>query len=383
MPTIHGDGADARRVPEPTLTVGAVARRLGVAASTLRTWDRRYGLGPSRHIAGAHRRYSAEDVARLVIMRRLTMDGVPPAEAARIAVTQAVAPEGPGQRYATVRPLSRRLPPPAVPGHDSVPGHDPVPGHDLVPGEGRPPVVPGGVRLPIVPTEDAGRWPPTARMWTGARLGGQGGGRVVALPEGSPAARGLARAAMALDTQEVTRLLREATRNEGVVSTWDLLVTPVLTALGQRWRATGEGIEVEHAFSEAVLGVLRGWSCSVHSPRNVRPVLLACPEGDQHVLPLFALAAALAEDRVGCRMLGAGMPSSCLLAAVRRSGPAVVFLHARMPVDDIEILRDIPRQRPVPRVMVGGRGWDPDLLPRCARLVSTLGEAVDEVTAAL
>src|SRR5699024_777713 len=29
------------------LTVAAVAARLGVAASTLRTWDRRYGLGPS------------------------------------------------------------------------------------------------------------------------------------------------------------------------------------------------------------------------------------------------------------------------------------------------------------------------------------------------
>src|SRR5690606_32988819 len=28
------------------LTVAGVARTLGVAASTLRTWDRRYGLGP-------------------------------------------------------------------------------------------------------------------------------------------------------------------------------------------------------------------------------------------------------------------------------------------------------------------------------------------------
>jgi DNA-binding transcriptional MerR regulator len=42
----------------PRLSVAAVARRLGVAPATLRTWDRRYGLGPSEHEAGAHRRYT-------------------------------------------------------------------------------------------------------------------------------------------------------------------------------------------------------------------------------------------------------------------------------------------------------------------------------------
>ncbi|UFU02348.1 MerR family transcriptional regulator [Ruania suaedae] len=67
------------------LTVAAVAERLGVAASTLRTWERRYGLGPSMRTAGRHRRYSAEDVDRLEAMRRLTRDGVAPADAARVA----------------------------------------------------------------------------------------------------------------------------------------------------------------------------------------------------------------------------------------------------------------------------------------------------------
>lgn len=70
----------------PALAVAAVAKRLGVAPATLRTWDRRYGLGPSEHAAGAHRRYSAADVERLLVMRRLTLDGVAPGEAARIAL---------------------------------------------------------------------------------------------------------------------------------------------------------------------------------------------------------------------------------------------------------------------------------------------------------
>lgn len=76
----------ARAAPRaPALTVAAVAARLGVAPATLRTWDRRYGLGPSARMAGSHRRYGGADLARLLIMRRLTLDGVAPAEAARIA----------------------------------------------------------------------------------------------------------------------------------------------------------------------------------------------------------------------------------------------------------------------------------------------------------
>jgi DNA-binding transcriptional MerR regulator len=71
---------------EVTYTVAAVARRLGVAPATLRTWDRRYGLGPSAHEAGLHRRYSAADLARLEIMRRLVNQGTPAQSAANAAL---------------------------------------------------------------------------------------------------------------------------------------------------------------------------------------------------------------------------------------------------------------------------------------------------------
>lgn len=67
------------------LTVAALARQIGVAPATLRTWDRRYGLGPTEHIEGSHRRYSRADVARLVMMRRLITTGVAPSDAAQRA----------------------------------------------------------------------------------------------------------------------------------------------------------------------------------------------------------------------------------------------------------------------------------------------------------
>lgn len=71
---------------KPGVAVAVVAKRLGVAPATLRTWDRRYGLGPSERSAGSHRRYTRDDVLRLMVMRRLTLEGIAPADAAKAAL---------------------------------------------------------------------------------------------------------------------------------------------------------------------------------------------------------------------------------------------------------------------------------------------------------
>ncbi|WP_211294270.1 MerR family transcriptional regulator [Lentzea kentuckyensis] len=63
-------------------SAGAVARMLGISPTTLRTWDRRYGLGPSTRQEGKHRRYNDDDLGRLKRMLELTGSGVSPASAA-------------------------------------------------------------------------------------------------------------------------------------------------------------------------------------------------------------------------------------------------------------------------------------------------------------
>src|SRR5829696_7427910 len=272
--------------PDARLTVAAVARRLGVAPATLRTWDRRYGLGPTLHTAGAHRRYSRSDVARLEAMRRLVLDGVPPADAARIAVERAT--PGPDGWDGPDRPR------PAPPGRVHRPG-DP----DLAP-------------VPAAPTPITGR----------------PGGRVLALPGASAELRGLARAAMALDVRSVRTALERAVSELGVVPAWEDVISPVLVAIGERWAATGEGVEVEHLLAETVTGVLRGFS-NAPEPRNGRPVLLACTPGELHSLPLSALAAALSERGIGVRLLGGSLPARALTAAVRRTGPAALLVWAQ------------------------------------------------------
>ena len=70
-----------------TWGVGAVSDRLGVTASTLRTWERRYGVGPSFRTQGGHRRYTDRDIDRVELMRRLVGRGVSAQDAARVART--------------------------------------------------------------------------------------------------------------------------------------------------------------------------------------------------------------------------------------------------------------------------------------------------------
>jgi MerR family transcriptional regulator, light-induced transcriptional regulator len=68
---------------EPAWTAGQVARHLGIAESTLRSWHRRYGIGPHGSEPGRYRRYSEADVARLQRMLDLINLGMLASEAAQ------------------------------------------------------------------------------------------------------------------------------------------------------------------------------------------------------------------------------------------------------------------------------------------------------------
>lgn len=78
----------AHTVNDIPLTVAAAAQVVGVSPSTLRTWDRRYGLSPSARTVGAHRRYTALDIARLERMCELIAKGVSACDAAHIVTTE-------------------------------------------------------------------------------------------------------------------------------------------------------------------------------------------------------------------------------------------------------------------------------------------------------
>lgn len=315
----EGPGGPGPDLPDAPLTVSAVAHRLGVAPATLRTWDRRYGLGPTEHAAGAHRRYSPRDVARLQTMRRLTLHGVPPAAAAQAALE--------------VEPLV-------------------------------------GARERPLPDRET-------------RLQAQpGGGRVLRMPGAEAAVRGLGRAAMALDATAVTEAVRAELARRGVTETWDEVLRPVLAAVGARWAATGQGVEVEHLLSDCVTTALR--EVATTQQEGPRPVLLACAPDDQHALPLHVLGAALAERGHASRTLGAAMPADALAAAVRRTGPAALFLWSQLSTTaDPTVLDRLPTTRPATALVVGGPGWIGAELPARVTRADDLKSAVALVEQAL
>ena len=301
----------------PQLSVAAVARKLGIAPATLRTWDRRYGIGPAHHAPGEHRRYSADDVARLELMRDALLHGATPAAAAR---------------YALSTPLPHSDPPP-IPDTDET-------------------TLPTGRGGPGLPLPDAG--------WH---------------------ARGLARAATALDADAVRRLLNESIAAVGAQITWDLTVRPVLVAIAQRWADTGTGIEIEHLLSDCVTAVFSALAASTPTT-TARPVLLAGMAGDQHQLPIVVLTATLAQRGVTCRSLGTDLPADALVAAIRRTAPAALLLWSQLAdTADPDLLMSLPRTRPGFRIFIGGPGWaDVAVGPRVVRL-SSLQEATDAISA--
>ncbi|MFD7625962.1 MerR family transcriptional regulator [Streptomyces sp. NPDC059851] len=264
--------------PTAGLSTGAVARRLGVSPTTVRSWERRYAIGPAHREDGRHRRWTPQDIARLELMCRLTAQGVPPAEAARTA--RAGAPGAPGA-------------------------------------SGR-------------PAQAAAAGPPATQP-PGAPLPAPGGGPGGLLPLGPvrPECRGLSRAAVRLDAPAVADRLEAALAEHGLVTAWEEVIAPALHAVGRKWATAGERyVEVEHLLSWHVSGVLHRIRPQPAPPRTP-PVLLACVPGEQHTLPIEALTAALGERGVPTRMFGAALPADALHDAVRRTGPRAVVLWAQ------------------------------------------------------
>ncbi|MEU6912786.1 MerR family transcriptional regulator [Streptomyces olindensis] len=284
------------------LTTGEVARRLGVAPTTVRSWDRRYGLGPEAHAGGRHRRWAAADVARLERMCALTATGIPPAEAARTVLGE-TDPKTDPKKGAKTGPEAgtKTAPETGTKEHTEADPRAASAGPDAA--------------VPPRPSVPARR----SRAGSGLNLG-----------DVRQECKGIARAALRLDAAALDELLRDAIDEHGLVAAWTEVIMPTLQAVGRKWESSGEKyVEVEHFLSWHVSGALRRGAPSAVAGRTGAVTVLACVPGENHTLPLEVLAAALAERGLPVRMFGGALPVESLVTAVRRTGPAAVALWAQ------------------------------------------------------
>lgn len=304
----------------PVWTVGAVARRLGMAPSTLRTWSLRYGIGPEGHLPGQHRRYSADDVAELDTIRRFVEQGVVLAAAAAMAH---------GERHTA---------PSATTARDRGPG-----------------------------------------IGTGTGIGAP----LSTQPFSTLDLSRLVAAARRLDSSEATALVAQALAGHGVVTTWDTLCRPALTALcgaGPDPETTaaavpsGDCVDAELVLQWAVATSLRRVPTVPPLPGG-RPVLMACAESEHHTLALEALNAALLERGIDVRMLGPSVPDSAVLAAARTLQPATVVVWAQTPATAApELLHALSAATAT--VIAAGPGWDHTVLQPAITRADTLPDAL-------
>ena len=317
----------------PALAVAAVAKRLGVAPATLRTWDRRYGLGPSEHTAGSHRRYTADDVARLVIMRRLTLDGVAPVDAARAALDA---------DEAELALESGRLEQSARDGGDSSgAGVEDEPSGET-PG--------GGLRL--LRAVPRGEDDEPVRVGTARAAGVSDVSDVVD-------------AAISFDQKRCDKLLRIAPGTDPS-QWWSILVEPALHRIAERTFLASPGEMPEVVFSNATLAALREYTQQSeaalvagggpppnHPSRMRRIVLIFAAPGEQVPLAAHALAAALGAQGAMARIVtgSATMHRSLELVAMVR--PAAVAVVTTQPRPDLDVVRTVHEANPDLPIFVG------------------------------
>jgi hypothetical protein len=175
----------------------------GSLPPTLRTWDRRYGIGPTDHTPDGTALLPPTTLPALDLMHRALIRGVTPADAA------AHSPR-------------RTAGPPSTPHDRHRPPTGPIP--DAGPCTG------GHSR----PAPDTGNSNPQARGGAnGSRA--RTGGTAFAPARCGRRARALGRLALALDADPLRGLLADSIAETGVQATWDDVIRPVLAA----WRSAG------------------------------------------------------------------------------------------------------------------------------------------------
>jgi len=250
-------------------SIRVVSNRTGIAADTLRMWERRYGFPRPARRPGGSRVYSEEDVARLHLVARAVSAGFRPSEVVSL--------------------------PPA----------------DLT-------------RLVQASAADA---PRRAALTNGARAGGG------AQAGPAPSLEAMIEALRADDITGVRSLLRAAAVSLGPRKFVTEIAHPLAVRVGELWAGGFLEVRHEHLASACLTSQLHLLLGALEDGDRSPSVLLATLPGEPHLLGLDMVAVYLAANLAAPHVLGADTPPAQIVEAVRAFDVDAVGLSISLAAD--------------------------------------------------
>jgi DNA-binding transcriptional MerR regulator len=304
------EGPDLERYSDvPLYNTKAVAQQTGIAAPTLRAWERRYMILSPERADNDYRLYTERDIAII----RWLKDHVD----AGMSISQAIA-------------LFRHL----------VEEHQQPHRQDAPPGSASPSRV-------MVSTPSIGEHEPIA--------------------EGNVQER-LLKAFNELDEATASQLMTSMLAIYSVEQVCTELITPALWEIGQRWERGLITVTTEHFASAFFHGLLTNL-LHVTPTSHLNPLVIACcAPGEVHELALLMLSLLLRRAGIRVAYLGQNIETESLLQTVRQLSPVLIcvsvtlipFLEAVIELG--QKVQELPPPRPI--LIFGGQVFKqhPDLM---------------------
>lgn len=165
-------------------------------------------------------------------------------------------------------------------------------------------------------------------------------------------------AALQLSAQKLdAELIHLSWASEPIVL-YERILEPLLVEVGERWERGELSVAVEHFLSERVENLLRASLRAMGRPGD-ELALLACVEGEHHVLGLLGLALKMGQLGIRTEILGANTPPSAVEHAVRALSPSFVGLSCSIvPLSPQRMVDGYARACGKTRWMMGGSALD-------------------------
>ena len=245
-----------------TYNLKAVLKETGIAADTLRAWERRYGIPMPERTPGGHRLYSQRDIHLIKWL---------------------MARQGEGLSISHAVEMWNEL---------TASGQDPLAASHAS-------GVSGLQALPAASTTlDALR-----KEWLDACL--------------------------AYDESTAEHILNQAFALYSVNDVSVLMIQQALHEVGEMWQHVQASVQQEHFVSALAMRRLDSLISATPSPIHSQTILLACPPGELHTLPLLHLNLLLRRRSWNVVFLGANVPIAQLEETAQIVKPTLVVMAAQ------------------------------------------------------